>query len=111
MRSEETMTEEREALGVKEAVQIATNALRDLYDNVELRDLLLEEVERSGRVWQVTLGFTRPGRGQGIGAIMVPQRAYKRIRIDAETGEFLGMEIRQLPSPLPSEESGSIRFR
>ncbi len=101
--------EERHSIDVKEAVRIATGALRDLYENIELRDLLLEEVERSGKVWRVTLGFARPGSGIGIGAFM-QQRAFKRIRIDADTGEFLGMEIRQLPSPPPHEESSSTRF-
>jgi hypothetical protein len=88
--------EERKQIGVKEAVRVATGALRDLYENAELEDLLLEEVERSGEVWLVTLGFTRPSADTTFGLLAAPERAYKRIRIDASTGEFLGMEIREL---------------
>ncbi len=88
--------EEQKRIGVKEAVRIATGALRDLYENAELEDLLLEEVERSGEVWLVTLGFTRPTTDTTFGLLAAPERAYKRIRIDASTGEFLGMEIREL---------------
>lgn len=102
--------EEQRHIDVKEAVRIATKVLRDLYENVELEDLLLEEVERSGNSWYVTLGFTRPGRGTPLGALMVPQRTYKRIRIDADTGEFQGMEIRQLPSPPPPSSTSAARF-
>lgn len=87
--------EERKQIGVKEAVRIATGALRDLYEKAELEDLLLEEVERSGEAWLVTLGFTRPS-ADTFGLLAAPERAYKRIRIDASTGEFLGMEIREL---------------
>lgn len=94
-----------QGIGVKEAVQIAAKVARDLYSDFELRDLLLEEVERSGEAWLVTIGFQRPSEGASpIGSLLVgQQRAYKRIRIDAQTGEFLGMEIRQLPSSLPGE--------
>ncbi|MGI8910877.1 MAG: hypothetical protein ACR2JR_10050 [Rubrobacteraceae bacterium] len=91
--------EERKQIGVKEAVRIATSALRDLYEDVEIEDLLLEEVERSGDSWNVTLGFARPFHGDELLPGLVPsQRAYKRIKIDTNTGEFLGMEIRELQS-------------
>lgn len=88
--------EERKQIGVKEAVRVATGVLRDLYENAELEDLLLEEVERSGEEWLVTLGFTRPSADTTFGLLAAPERAYKRIKIDADTGEFLGMEIREL---------------
>jgi hypothetical protein len=90
-------------IGVKEAVQIAAEITRDLYSDYELRNLLLEEVEQEGDTWLVTMGFTRPFQGSTpIGALAVPQRAYKRIKVDAKSGEFLGMEDRQLTmSPQP----------
>lgn len=91
--------EERKQIGVKEAVRIATSALRDLYEDVEIEYLLLEEVERSGDSWNVTLGFARPFQDDDLLPGLVPsQRAYKRIKIDANTGKFLGMEIRELQS-------------
>ncbi len=91
--------EERKQIGVKEAVRLATGALRDLYEDIELEDLLLEEVERSDGSWYVTLGFARPFHSDDLLPGLAPsQRAYKRIKIDAKTGEFLGMEIRELQS-------------
>ena len=91
------------ALGLQEAVQRATEILGELYPNQELKHVLLEEIERSGppgdEHWEVTLGFTRPGTIASIGnlgAVPTTGRAYKRIRLDAKTGEFEGMTDRQL---------------
>lgn len=94
--------DQRQELDVKGAVRRAHQIMYELFDESQLRDLLLEEIERSGDTWLVTMGFTRPGRGMPIGAIMAPpMRAFKRLKIDARTGEFDGMEIRQLPAPPP----------
>lgn len=88
--------EQRPEIDLKQAVRIAIESVADLYEaqGYELGDLLLEEVERSGDQWLVTVGFTRPATG--IGAIVGPRRAFKRVKIDAKTGNFLGMEIREL---------------
>jgi hypothetical protein len=100
------MTEEQRAgVSLQEAVKIAVNSVRDIYrgQGFELKDLMLEEVERSDDSWQVTVGFTRPNTATSdigvIGqALAGPRRAFKRVRIDANTGEFLGMRIRELPA-------------
>jgi hypothetical protein len=90
------------ALGLQEAVERATEVLRELYPNESLNQLLLEEIERGGpadRYWNVTLGFARPGSLAGMTTVVTssPQsRAYKRIRINAETGAFEGMTDRLL---------------
>lgn len=90
---------EESEINVKEAVRLAFEGVRDLYEGVELKGLLLEEVERSRDVWLVTIGFNRPGGLSALGSsmsVVAPAgRTYKRVRIDAQTGEFLGMEIRQ----------------
>lgn len=92
---------EKPEIDVKEAVRIAFEGVQDLYEGVELKGLLLEEVERSrDDVWLVTIGFNRPGRlttalGSPLSVAAPVGRAYKRVRIDAQTGEFIGMEIRQ----------------
>lgn len=92
-------------LGLQEAVQRATEILEELYPDQELRHVLLEEIEleRTGS-WYVTLGFTRPGSGLGGLANLAPPppsaRTYKRIEIDAETGEFKGMKDRLLEESL-----------
>ncbi len=100
--------EQQERISVKEAVQLAGNVIRDLYDDLSLNDLLLEEVRRgSGDTWLITMSFSRPPRGGGgIMGIMSQGRAYKQVRIDAKTGEFLDMEIRVLPKP-PEQGSAS----
>lgn len=93
---------EPQGIGLKEAVRRAYQVMGELYEGSELRDLLLEEIDRSGSYWEVTMGFRRPGMDTPLGTILAPPgRAYKRLRINAETGEFDGMEIRQLPSPPP----------
>ena len=88
-------------LTVKEAVQRATDILKDLYEGQELKYLLLEEIEKgAGGTWYVTLGFTRPGTigVNMVGGVASPpsNRLYKRIKINAETGEFQGMTDRLL---------------
>jgi hypothetical protein len=73
-----------------------------------LNDLLLEEVERAGDQWLVTLGFTRPSRvsslaravGAGYNSLDPTLRDYKRIKIDSKTGEFRGMVDRRLEEQL-----------
>lgn len=112
MTDEQQHEQEQRSIDVKQAVRIATQELRDLYGstNVELKDLLLEEVEKSGNTWLVTLGFTSPlgDVGSNVGilgmALVSPsqrlsQRTYKRVRIDATSGEFGGMEFRNIPPP------------
>lgn len=94
------------ALGLQEAVQRATEILGDLYPDQELKHVLLEEIERSGppgdEDWEVTLGFTRPGSVTSVGGLgamgrpLKSDRAYKRIRLDAQTGAFESMTDREL---------------
>jgi hypothetical protein len=94
-------------LGLQDAVQRAQEILEEeLYPNQELKHLLLEEIERGPtNTWNVTLGFTRPGTiGANIAqALAQPtsNRVYKRIRIDAKTGDFKGMTDRMLQELLP----------
>lgn len=89
---------------LRKAVDRAFEEIRNLYDEGELNDLLLEEIERSGGEWLVTVGFTRSSRiprmARAMGgdhAMVDPKfRDYKRIKLDADTGEFKGMRDRRL---------------
>jgi hypothetical protein len=94
-------------VAVKEAVQRARAFLKDLYEGEELPNLRLEEVELSDdeRHWLVTFGFTASEHdvehGPNIGVwggttATRTKRDYKRIRIDADTGEAMSMKIRKL---------------
>jgi hypothetical protein len=94
------------SLGLQEAVQRANEVLEELYPDQELKHVLLEEIElgRSG-TWYVTLGFTRPGTTFNLTSFAPPPpsgRAYKRIKINAETGEFEGMTDRLLEESVRS---------
>ncbi len=89
---------------LRQAAERASEEIRKIYDAGELNDLLLEEIERSGDEWLVTVGFTRSSRipslakamGQDYGSADPKLRDYKRIKIDAATGEFRGMTDRRL---------------
>ncbi len=91
------MTEQRR-IDLRQAVDIATRTIRELYSEALLEDLLLEEVYYwdTDREWEVTLGFSRPYNAQRPGAVSsvfprTQQRNYKRLKIDADTGEVRGM--------------------
>jgi hypothetical protein len=89
---------------VKDAVQVAKSAANEyLGSETALKDLLLEEVEldKPNRAWAITLGFNVPvaNKFERIGAALAGQmytRKYKTFIIDAETGEFRAMKIRDI---------------
>ncbi|MCU6496415.1 hypothetical protein LPN04_01255 [Rugamonas sp. A1-17] len=98
------------AINVKEAVKAAKEALLDLYEDDPPAAMALEEIEKTeedGReLWAVTLGFYRNKNvavkaANSIGAIYNPvsqieHRVYKTLFIDAVSGEFVKMDIRQV---------------
>ena len=101
----EEQDETQKGIGLREAVRKAIELVtQDLYSDQYLRDVLLEEVERSGDVWLVTVEFQRtPKDTPNIGALFGAQpRTYKRIHIDAQTGEFISMNIRKPSSNPPT---------
>ena len=96
---------------IKDAVKQAKASLIDLYQDDPPRELALEEIELTDqgdrKLWAVTLGFHRAkkitalnsgGGLQGLG-LPIPQiehRVYKTVFVDAATGEFVKMDIRQV---------------
>lgn len=93
---------QQQGVNMRQAVDIAFGALRDLYQPAELEDVLLEEVLLSRtdlgtpNEWEVTIGFTRPYNSTKPGAVsnVFPQakpRAYKRILLNVDDGEVVGM--------------------
>lgn len=89
-----------EQIEMKKVVKTAVQFLDNLYDQAELRNVMLEEIERSedeGR-WLVTLGFDYLQPFTSITDIInqqgKPQRVYKTIEIDDKTGEALSMKMR-----------------
>ncbi len=91
-----------EQIELKKMVNTAIHFLDNLYDQENLRNVMLEEIERSedsGR-WLVTLGFDiyfSPPPSFSITDLLStqkPQRIYKTIEIDEETGKALAMKMR-----------------
>ena len=102
-----------QTITMKDAVRHAKDSLTDLYQDDPPKALALEEIELmddSGRkLWLVTLGFHRSksmtainggtGTLASLGLVSPPQiehRVYKTVFIDASTGEFVKMDIRQV---------------
>jgi hypothetical protein len=89
---------------LKDAVTNAVAFARSVLERDRVKDLLVEEVERStkaGRdIWLITLSL--PKTGNELRALFSPlnnrqtDREYKTFAVDAETGEVLSMKIRDL---------------
>lgn len=93
------------SIDVKQAVERAKTAADQFFDDLDLVDLTLEEVEMTEdeNHWLITLGFYVPNRNQGqdnlafaIGRDNKYLRKYKTFKIDASTGRVLSMKIRQV---------------
>jgi len=79
----------------KEAVAKARNYLADLMQ-VPADHLLLEEVEPSSddQFWTITFSYA-PVAGSPLQEVL-RGKTYKTVKIDAVTGEFESLKIRQL---------------
>lgn len=110
------MDTDTEILPVQQAVKRAKEALQELFFDEPLKGLALEEIElmEDGRkhLWAVTLGFYRsksvsvvePSGRIGVGSFFrdpppaqIENRVYKTVYIDAASGNFVKMDIRQVP--------------
>ena len=95
-------------IDAKKAVSLAMAYINDIYQNEQILDPLLEEIEmnETETVWRVTVSFARQsaaGNLAGAGAIaaMFPQRLprlYKVIEVDSATGRIRSMKIRETPN-------------
>ena len=100
-------------ISTKEAVAKAKSTLLDLYEDDPPKDLALEEIEvvdldGHRKAWAVTLGFHRARRvtttNTPSNSILdmvgrpstIEHRIYKTVVIDADSGEFVKMDIRQV---------------
>ena len=88
---------------MKDAVAAAIAYVKELYDGVSLRDLLLEEIEYSDASdkWLVTIGFSLPETREVSTSVILPSktsrelsRRYKTVIIDAVSGTADSMKIR-----------------
>lgn len=92
---------------VQEAVQKAKLEIGQIDPSETLNELRVEEVElaqeKLGNVWRVTLGFHRKKDISTLGGAFgvappkyVENRTYRTLLIDAESGGFLGMRMREV---------------
>lgn len=89
-------------VGIKEAVSAANQFVNEVYSNT-FPDLMLEEITRSDddKYWLITLGFTRestyrtPLHAAMGTALKERERVYKTVKVDAETGQPIAMQIRK----------------
>lgn len=77
-------------IDVKKAVKIASQYLNGLYGQ-SIGNTRVEEVELDDEdgVWLITLSFVDIDD-------LVPERIYKTLEIDLETGQVLAMRIREV---------------
>ena len=99
-------------IDVKQAIQAAKESLLGYYQDADIKDLLLEEVELTDdeRFWKITLGFSIPqelsqspasvalARISAAHPFSTPKydRKYKLFKIDANKGDVKSMTIRAI---------------
>jgi len=96
---------------VKNAVKIALELFKELYDTKKFEDILLEEIELSKdkTSWLVTLGFYRQIPSVNIMESIGSKkfvRTYKTLQIDAGNGEMISMKNRPLNGDKGSGDLG-----
>ncbi|MBC7698374.1 MAG: hypothetical protein H7Z70_08425 [Bacteroidia bacterium] len=94
------------AITIKDAVKTAKEKIIELYEDDIPQALALEEIEfiedGARKLWSVTLGFHRNKSVKAINTgvldlykpSQVENRVYKTILIDANTGDFVRMDMR-----------------
>ena len=89
-------------LDVKQAVQTAREHIADIFADESIRNVGLEEVElnESDRVWEITIGFSRPWSSPG-GVMRAlgggdAARTFKTVRIEDESGRVESVRHRHV---------------
>lgn len=98
-------------MNVKEAVQKSIDYVKDVFEYEKIKNIGLEEVEFNeyDNIWEITVGFSRPwdfskpgnsiARMQQLyGNVPVPspERQFKVVQIDNNSGEVKSIKIREL---------------
>ena len=85
-------------IGTKDAVRIAMEHMHDLFDDEQIPDLALEELELSKdkQVWRVTVSFTKASVQSPIEAMTSQHGSttFKVLEIDAESGLVVSLKTR-----------------
>jgi len=80
----------------QEAVEVARGHLSEVLQ-IPASQVLLEEVELSDdqQFWLITFSYPAP-EGSSFAAVLGGNRAYKVVKLNANTGEFVSVKIRTL---------------
>lgn len=86
-------------MDVKEAVTVAINHVRALFEHENISNLGLEEIEYepSGKRWVVTVGFSRPwdyphNALAALSGQSRPARSFKIVSINDNTGQVIAIK-------------------
>ena len=84
------------AMDVKKAVQLARAYLSEIL-SVSDSETLLEEVELSEdqQFWLITFSYPAP-EGSSLQVMLGGNRAYKVVKLNADTCEFVSIKIRTI---------------
>ena len=92
-------------MDVKEAVRVAKNHVTEIFEDEEIANVGLEEIERIGshdgtQAWKITIGFSRPWERAGVPGIILGQthlrRSFKVLIINDESREVESVRDRIL---------------
>jgi hypothetical protein len=89
-------------IGIKQAVATAYDFLQDIYEEHNISDVMLEEIDSShdDKYWLVTLGFNREQPSvtplQALSLQKNMGRVYKVIKVDKKKGKSVSMHIREV---------------
>jgi hypothetical protein len=88
-------------IDVREAVQTALAFVHQVMPDPRSNSILLEEIELSEgeSEWAVTISVPtpyKPSLSAVMAAVGTPDRDYKVLRIDAETGKVKSLKIRKV---------------
>lgn len=92
-------------MNVKSAVRMAKNHVTDLFEDEQIMNVGLEEVEYddSKNFWRITIGFSRPwDQKKSLAASLVEghqRRSYKLLLVDDSTGKVHPVTDRLLNAP------------
>ena len=87
-------------MNVKEAIARAKTYAGDVFSDENMSDLGVEEVEREGEIWRITLGLSRPwDKPRRIIPAAPPDdkpasRSYHVFTIADESGDMINVRLR-----------------
>ena len=86
---------------VKQAVEAAKHYIVEIFGDESITDLGLEEVEKKGGYWNITIGFSRPW-DRRVGSVLSggSSRTYKTIEVRDEDGHVLSVKDRNISKAL-----------